>query len=112
MDTLLRVLAEWKGRRRAAQVIVFDGGADVATTRAFARGAVSGILITLVVFLLTAPTLTDMTAQAEMEHRKTLLEEANRRSEQAMGIARVCLETAGHLERTLASYQSFLGNSK
>ena len=112
MDTLLRVLAEWKGRRKAAQVIVFDGGAEVAVTRAFARGAVCGILITLAVFVLTAPTLTDMTAQSEMEHRKVLLEEANRRSEQAMEISRVCLETADHLERTLASYQSFLGNSK
>ena len=112
MDALLRMLAEWKGRRKAAQVIVFDGGAEVVTTRAFVRGIVSGMLITLVVFLLTAPTVTDPTAQAEMEHRKILLYEANQRSEQAMGIARVCLETAGHLEKTLASYQSFLGSTK
>jgi hypothetical protein len=112
MDTLLRKLAEWKGRHRAAQVIVFDGGAEVETTRAFLRGALSGIGITLVVFLLTAPTTTDASAIAELERRETLLREANRRTQQAMGVASVCLDTAEHLERTLASYQTFLGSRK
>lgn len=112
MDTILRKLAEWKGRRRAAQVIVFDGGAEVETARAFARGAFSGIAVTLVVFLLTAPSITDLPAAAELEHRESLLREANRRTEQAMGVASVCLNTAEHLEKTLASYQSFLGNRR
>ena len=111
MDTLLRKLAEWKGRSRAAQVIVFDGGAEVATTRAFARGALSGIVLTLIVFLLTAPTTTDPSAVAELENREHLLRDANERTEQAMGVAKVCLATAEHLEQTLESYQAFLGNS-
>ncbi len=112
METLLRKLAEWKGRRRAAQVIVFDGGAEVETTRAFMRGALSGIVITLAVFLLTAPTTTDASAIAELERRATLLREADRRMQQAIGVANVCLDTAEHLQQTLASYQTFLGNRK
>jgi hypothetical protein len=111
MDTLLRRLAEWKGRRKAAQVIVFDGGAEVATTRAFAKGALSGIGITFLVFLVTAPTLTDSSSVAELERREHLVREANDRTNQAMGVARVCLATAEHLEKTLESYQTFLGSS-
>jgi hypothetical protein len=111
MDTLLRRLAEWKGRRRAAQVIVFDGGAEVETTRAFAKGALSGIGVTLLIFLLTAPTITDSSSVAELERREHLLREANDRTNQAMSVARVCLATAEHLEQTLESYQAFLGSS-
>lgn len=112
MDMLLRLLARWKGRRRAAQVIVFDGGAEVVTTRAFFRGALSGIVLTLIVFLLTAPTTTDPSAVVELQRKEGLIREANHRTDQAMGVAGVCLATAEQLERTLASYQSFLSSTR
>jgi hypothetical protein len=32
--------------------------------------------------------------------------------QQAIGVANVCLDTAEHLQKTLASYQAFLGSGK
>lgn len=109
MDTLLRRFAEWKGRRRAAQVIVFDGGGEVERTRAFVKGAVTGITLCLLVFLLTAPSMTDSDLVVELRHREVLLTEANQRMKQAMTVANVCLNTAEQLEKTLSAYQTFLG---
>lgn len=109
MDTILRKLAEWKGRHRAAQVIVFDGGADVEKTRAFLRGAVTGIIMALLVFFMTAPTSTDARVIEELQERQGLLDETNDRLQQAMTVANVCLNTAERLDRTIESYQSRLG---
>lgn len=108
MNTLLRKLAEWKGRRRAAQVIVFDGGAEVERTRAFLNGALTGVGLTLAVFLFTAPTTTDLAAVDHLRERERLLRESNRRLQQAMAVADVCLNTADRLQRTVSSYQSIL----
>lgn len=109
MDTILRKIAEWKGRRRAAQVIVFDGGADVEKTRAFVKGAVTGIIMALLVFFMTAPTSTDARVIEKLQERQGLLDETNQRLQQAMTVANVCLNTAERLDRTLESYQSRLG---
>lgn len=108
MNTLLRKLVEWKGRRRAAQIIVFDGGAEIERTRAFLKGAITGISITLGVFLLTAPTPNDAAVVEELRRRELLLQEANRRTQQAVSVADVCLSTAEHLETTLHSYHTLL----
>jgi hypothetical protein len=109
MDTLLRKIAEWKGRRRAAQVIVFDGGAEVERTRSFMKGAVTGVVTALLFFFMTAPTSTDATVVRELERRELLLNETSARLQQAMRVANVCLNTAERLEKTLDSYQSHLG---
>jgi Tfp pilus assembly protein PilN len=108
MNTLLRRLAEWKAARRGAQLIVFDGGAEVERTRSFLRGTVVGSALTLGAFLLTAPTTTDSRTVEELEHRGMLLEEANARLRQALQVADVCLTTAAQLERTLSGYQALL----
>lgn len=110
MDTLLRKLAEWKARQRGAQVIVFDGGSEVERSRAFLRGAFTGVGLTLAVFLLAGPRNGDPVAIQEAHHRGELLRDANRRLAQAVEVAEVCLATAENLERTLSSYQSFLGS--
>ena len=109
MDTLLRKLAEWKGRHRAAQVIVFDGGAEVETTRAFLKGATTGIVTALLVFVIMAPTSTDGRVIEELQERQVLVEETNERLQQAMAVAKVCLNTAERLDKTIDSYQSHLG---
>lgn len=109
MDFLLRKLAEWKARSRAAQVIVFDGGAEVERSRAFARGALTGIVLTLGVFLLAAPQSPDPVATEVAAYRGEMLREANERLAQAVHVTQVCLSTAETLERTLSSYQTFLG---
>jgi hypothetical protein len=109
MDTLLRKLAEWKGRSRAAQVIVFDGGADVEKTRAFVKGATMGVVTALLVFLMMAPTSTDGRVIEELQERQVLVEEANERLQQALTVAKVCLSTAERLDKTIDSYQSHLG---
>lgn len=109
MDTLLRKLAEWKGRRRAAQVIVFDGGADVEKTRAFLKGAVTGIVLALLVFFMTAPSTASPEVFEELQERERLLNETNERLTQAMNVAAVCMNTAERLDKTLDSYQSYLG---
>jgi hypothetical protein len=108
MNALLRRLAQWKGRRRAAQIIVFDGGAEVETSRAFLKGAVIGIGLTTVLFLVSAPGTSDEHLLDEIERRQALVREANQRLTQAVAIADVCLSTANQLEETLASYQAFL----
>jgi hypothetical protein len=109
MNTLLRRLAEWKGRRRAAQIIVFDGGAEVERTRSFFKGASCGAALTLGLFLLTAPNSRDELLLDEISRREVRLKEANERLVQAMAVADMCLSTAESLERTFSSYQSFLG---
>jgi hypothetical protein len=109
MDTLLRVLAGWKARRKSAQIIVFDGGAEVERARSFLRGALAGVGISMLVFLLTAPGLSDPRLVEELDRRGALIEEANQRIAQAVEVAAVCLSTARRMEQTLASYQSFLG---
>lgn len=108
MNTLLRMLVEWQARRRAAQVIVLDGGAEVERVRAFARGTVVGAGLTLGVFLLTAPSSGDPDLLSRFEQREVLLLDANRRAELAMSVANVCLSTAQSMERTLAGYQTAL----
>ena len=109
MNTLLRKLAEWKGRRRAAQVIVFDGGAEVERTRSFLKGALTGIVISLGVFLMSAPSLPDAAVVEKLQQREQMLRETQQRLQQAMRVADVCLGTAEHLEKTLDAYQTFLG---
>lgn len=108
MNVLLRALAEWKGRRRAAQVIVFDGAADAEKTAAFLKGALTGIVCALVTFLMTAPSSADPRLIEELDRRQRLLEESNRRMDQALSVARVCLDTAEKLEDTVAGYQVYL----
>lgn len=108
MNTLLRRLAEWKGRRRAAQIIVFDGGAEVETSRAFLKGAMIGVALTTALYLVSAPGTSDEHLLDELERRQALVREANHRLTQAVAIADVCLSTANQLEQTLASYQAFL----
>lgn len=108
MDTLLRMLAEWKAKGKAAQVIVFDGGAEVDTSRAFLRGVVLGIVASTVIFVITAPGRADPNLVAELERRESMVRESNLRLTQAVSIADVCLSTAKQLEETLASYQAFL----
>lgn len=112
MNTLLRRLAEWKAGHRGAQVIVFDGAAEVERTSSFVRGTVFGAALALGAFLLTAPTTTDARTMEELQHRELMLEEANRRLRQALEVAEVCLTTAGQLERTLTGYQALLGGAK
>jgi hypothetical protein len=109
MDTLLRKLAEWKARRRAAQVIVFDGGAEVERTRAFLKGALTGIALSFGVFLLTAPDATDAATLQELRHREALLHETDRRLQQALQVTDLCLSTADRLQRTVAAYEGYLG---
>jgi len=110
MDLLLRKLAEWKARQKGAQIIVFDGGAEVERARSFLRGAVMGVGLTFAVFLLAGPRRGDPVAIEEARQRGELLEDANARLAQAVEVAEVCLATAENLERTLSAYQSFLGN--
>lgn len=112
MNTLLRRLAEWKAGHRGAQVIVFDGAAEVERTGSFVRGTIFGAALALGAFLLTAPTTTDVRTMEELQHRELLVEEANGRLRQALEVAEVCLTTAGHLERTLTSYQALLGGAE
>lgn len=111
MYTLLRRLAEWKAGYSGAQVIIFDGAADVDRTRSFLRGILLGAALTLGAFLLTAPTTTDARTIEELHRREQLLEEANRRLNQALEVADICLTTAGQLEKTLTGYQALLRRS-
>lgn len=111
MNTLLRKLAEWKARRTAAQIIVFDGGAEVERARSFLNGALAGVGISTALFLITAPGSSDPTLLDELERRQTLVREAHQRLSQAVAVADVCLSTAHQLEETLESYQSFLSGS-
>lgn len=108
MDFLLRRFAEWKGRRKAAQIIVFDGGAEVERARSFIRGALTGAITAALLFILTAPRGNDPVLVAEIGRKDRLLAEANDRMAQAIGVAEVCLVTAQRLESTLQSYETFL----
>ena len=47
----------------------------------------------------------------EIAEREALLDETQRRADQAMNVADFCLTTAQNLEQTLTAYQSFLGNA-
>ncbi|MEX2570160.1 MAG: hypothetical protein WD737_02575 [Gemmatimonadota bacterium] len=110
MNAFLRKFAEWCGRRKGAQIVVFDGAAEMERNASFLKGAVSGIVLTTVVLALTAPTNISPQLIQEIEKRESLVVDSNQRAEQAMQVADVCLSTAQNLERTLATYQSFLGS--
>jgi len=105
MYTLLRWIAEWKGRRRGAQVIVFDGGAEVERTRAFLRGAVTGIVVATFAFVLMSPTTLGAGLTEELQRKDAQLREARQRAEQAVTIAGVCLNTAQTMKETLDGYR-------
>jgi Tfp pilus assembly protein PilN len=111
MNTLLRWLAERKAGRSGAQVIVFDGGAEVERTRSFLWGTALGAALTLGLFLLTAPTTTDARTVEELERRELLLRDANHRLRQALEVADICLTTAAQFEKTLLGYQALLRGS-
>ncbi len=108
MYTLLRWLVEWKARRRGAQVIIFDGGAEVERTRAFFHGACAGGGAVIAVIILAAPTGSDPALRAETEHRGELLVEANRRTREAVTITEACLQTAQTMKETLDGYREIV----
>lgn len=108
VDTILRWLVQWKGRRKAAQIIVFDGGAEIDKARSFFRGTITGIVISSGIFLLTAPNAPDSALLAQARHREQLLRESDQRVKQAMAVTDVCLNTAEKVQRTLESYQQLL----
>ena len=109
MDALLRRYAEWRGHRRAAQVIVFDGAAEVEKTRAFVRGALMGIALSFGVLLLAAPGTTDSAVLVEAARRAQLVREAEGRAQQAARITDACLVTAQRMDQTLQDYKRILG---
>ncbi|HEX8691070.1 MAG TPA: hypothetical protein VF746_01410 [Longimicrobium sp.] len=108
MDVLVRRWVEWKGRRKAAQVIIYDGAAEYEKTRSFVRGIALGALGMTVVFALTAPTAVDPQLVEQSVRRQTLLMDANRRADEAVEVANLCLRTASSMEQTLHSYQEML----
>ncbi|HEU0051907.1 MAG TPA: hypothetical protein VFQ39_01975 [Longimicrobium sp.] len=108
MDALLRRWVEWKGRSRAAQVIIYDGAAEYEKTRSFVRGILAGVLGMSVFFALTAPTSVDPTLLEEAANRQLLVEQAHERADQAVELAQLCLKTASKMDQTLASYQKVL----
>lgn len=110
MQEFLRRLSRWKGERKGAQVIIFDGGADVEKTRSFLKGTFVGAGLAIAAFAVTAPTMLDPQLADEISHREELLHESNARADRAMEVADVCLSTARNLESTLAAYQAFLGS--
>lgn len=110
MDTLLRKLVEWKARQKAAQIIVFDGGAEVERMRAFLKGAVLGVILCTGVFLLTAPRDADTGLVEELGRREVLLRQSNVQLAQAVQVADVCIGTAQRMEQALDSYESYLGS--
>lgn len=111
MDVLLRAYAAWKGRRPAAQIIVFDGGADVQTSRAFLRGGLVGAGVSFLLFALMAPGTVSADLLDEFERRELLVQEARARSEQATGLVHACLRTAEGMEETILAYRAMLGPS-
>ncbi|HEX2191339.1 MAG TPA: hypothetical protein VHG51_20680 [Longimicrobiaceae bacterium] len=108
MYPLLRWIAEWQARRRGAQVIVFDGGAEVERTRAFFRGVCVGGGTVLLLGIVTGPVSSDPALQAETERRGVLLAEANRRAEDAVTITQACLHTAQTMKETLDGYREIV----
>jgi hypothetical protein len=109
MDVLIRAYAAWKGRRRAAQIIVFDGAAEVETSRAYLRGALVGAGITLLLVMLIAPGTVSPDVLHEFERREALVQEARERSDQAASLVHACLRTAEGMEETLLAYRQALG---
>lgn len=109
MNAILRRLAEWRGRRKGAQIVFFDGAAEIDRTRSFAKGAVFGALFATAAVAITAPTTVSPRMLDEIERRQALVTESQQRAAQAIQVADVCLTTAQNLERTLAAYQAFLG---
>jgi hypothetical protein len=110
MDALLRKVVEWKGRRKAAQIIVFDGATEIERTRCFMKGALSGIALAVGVFTLAAPSSTSPSIMAELELREALVLQANERAEQAVDLAAVCVRTAEGMESTLTAYRQLVRN--
>lgn len=108
MDLLLRKWAEWRGRSKAAQVIIFDGAAEYEKAKSFVRGMVYGVLGISLLFALTAPTAVDYRLLEEAERRQLLVREAEHRAAQSVELAQLCLKTASELDHTLASYQQML----
>lgn len=109
MQAILRRFVEWKGRRKGAHIIIFDGAAEADKTRSFLKGTFVGVGIAILAFAVTAPTTMDPLLAEEISRREMLISESNERAEQALRVADVCLSTAQNLEKTLAAYQSFLG---
>jgi hypothetical protein len=108
MDWMIRRFAQWKGRRRAAQIIVFDGGQEVERSRSFLRGALTGVGLTTLVFAIAAPSAVDPVMVNELQYRSQLVQEAHLRVGQASTLIGSCLESAEKLERTLGSYRELL----
>jgi hypothetical protein len=108
MEMLLRKYAEWKAKRKAAQVIIFDGAAEIDKTKAFAKGTIVGMLLTTFVYVLIAPSAVEPGLMREVSRREALLDEANQRVDEAVMITNLCLSTAQGMERTLESYQRLL----
>lgn len=108
VDSILRWLVQWKGRRKAAQIIVFDGGAEIDRIRSFVQGAVTGTVLSFAVILLAAPNTANTALLAEAERREVLLQESNERVAQAVEVANVCLNTAERMQRSVDHYQHLL----
>jgi hypothetical protein len=109
MNILLRRYAEWKGKRKAAQIIIFDGAAEIEKTQAFGKGALAGALVATLMYILIAPGTLEPSLMEEIAQRDQLLHEANQRAEEAMQLTGLCLNTAHGIERTLETYQRLLG---
>lgn len=109
MDFFLRTLARWKARRKAAQIIVFDGGSEVERSRSFLKGAMTGIGLSTALFMLTAPRDTDTKLVEEVAEREALLRQSNQQLGQAVRVADVCLETATRMNSAIDTYESYLG---
>lgn len=108
MDVLLRKWVEWKARRKAVQVIIYDGAAEYEKTRSFVRGVLAGALGITVLFSLTAPSAVDPELLEGMRQRQALVEQADQRAQQAMGLADMCLNTARRMDETLTAYEEML----
>jgi hypothetical protein len=108
MNWLIRRLAELKGSRRGAQIIVFDGAAEVERSRSFLRGALTGVGLSALVFAMAAPSAMDPVMFEEMQRRGELVQEAHLRVNQASTLIGTCLDNAEKLERTLHSYRDLL----
>lgn len=108
MYTLLRWMVEWHARRRGAQVIVFDGGAEVERSRAFLRGVLVGGAVVLVAGIVAAPLAFDPVLMREAERREALLREAESRARDATEVTGVCLAAVQTLQRTLDGYREMV----
>lgn len=108
MDWLIRTYADWKGRRSGAQIIVFDGGAEMERSRSFLRGGLTGVGLTSLVFAMAAPSAMDPLMMEEMNRRTELVHEAQHRVDQASVLIGTCLDHAEKMERTLSSYRGLL----